>query len=241
FVGLYLLSIFTAAVVAWVFGRTFIKGEAEPLLLELPDYRRPSWRNIGLVTWERSTDFVKNAGTIIMAISIVLWFAATHPNVPVANAATPDDGTTETVYSEPELANSYAGRLGHFIEPVIKPLGYDWKLGVSLVTSFAAREVFVGTMSTLYGLQEEDGESRRLEERLTTDTYADGTPRYSFLTALSLLFFYAFAAQCMSTFAVVARETRSWKWATFMVVYMTALAYVSALLVYQGGKLVGLA
>lgn len=249
FVGLYFLGIVAAAAVAFVLGRTLLKGEREPLLLELPDYRRPSWRNIGQVTLERTWDFIRNAGTIILSISIILWFLATHPAPEVddeVGLASADTEQTAVPQAETapdantELENSYAGKFGHFIEPVIKPLGYDWKIGIGLLTSFAAREVFVGTMSTLYGLSEDDDEAARaLTDRLRDDTDSEGSPRYNLLTALSLLLFYAFACQCMSTLAVVAREMRSWRWAAFMMLYMTALAYGSALIVYQGGRLLG--
>ena len=243
FVGLYFLGIVAAALVAFLLGRTMLKGEREPLLLELPDYRRPSWRNIGQTTLERTWDFIRNAGTIILSISIVLWFLATHPAPDSDQEASLVDGDVEEVAvadSDADLENSYAGKFGHLIEPLIEPLGYDWKIGIGLLTSFAAREVFVGTMSTLYGLSEDEDEAARaLTDRLREDTDADGNPRYSLLTALSLLLFYAFACQCMSTLAVVAREMRSWRWAAFMLLYMTALAYGSALIVYQGGRLLG--
>lgn len=249
FVALYVVGVVAAAVVALLLNRTLFRGEREPLLLELPDYRRPSWRNIGIVTWERTWDFLRNAGTIILSISIVLWFLATHPKADdgpdepmadsgaAASAALDDIATNDAL----PLEDSYAGRFGKFIEPTIEPLGYDWKIGIGLLTSFAAREVFVGTMSTLYGLQEDDeAASARLVDRLRNDTNDEGGPRYSLLTALSLLLFYAFACQCISTLAVVSRETRSWRWAGFMFVYMTGLAYGSALVLYQGGRLLGL-
>ncbi len=239
-VALYLVHILVAAATAFVFSRTILRGAPRPLVLELPEYRRPSWRNILITAGSRCWDFIRNAGTIILAISIVLWFLASHPAPDIPGV---ESAATETSEADAELAleQSYAGRIGRAMEPVIAPLGYDWKLGVSLLTSFAAREVFVGTMSTLYGLSEDDAElDRSLEHRIVNDTYADGTLRYGLLTALSLLLFYAFACQCMSTVAVVARETRSWRWALFMFAYMSVLAYVSALAMYQGGKLLGL-
>jgi len=253
FVGLYLLHIVVAVIVAFVLGRTLLKGEPRPLMLELPPYRRPSWRNILTTTWDRCWDFMKNAGTIILAISIVLWFLASHPSLPVeteladagatvtASEGVATDAAVPAVVETTALEYSYAGRIGHAMEPLIAPLGYDWKMGIAVLTSFAAREVFVGTMSTLYGLSEEDSTESTLVARVQSDRLSDGTPRYTLLTAFSLLIFFAFACQCMSTVAVVARETRGWRWPLFMLVYMTVLAYGLALIVYQGGRLIGLA
>ena len=163
-----------------------------------------------------------------MAISIVLWFLASFPK---------EDNPNSDVNP---IQHSYAGQIGHAMELVIRPLGFDWKIGISLLTSFAAREVMVSTMSTIYNVEDAGEETVNLREAMQTDVHPEtGVPTYTPLVALALMVFYVFAAQCMATFAVVRQETNSWKWPMFMVVYMTALAYFGAMAVYQGGKLLG--
>jgi ferrous iron transport protein B len=191
---------------------------------------------------EKAKIFVTDAGKIIMIISVLLWFLCSHgpgnrmENVEKKYAALAQAQPTQKAIlakhlSSEKLQNSYAGLLGQTIEPVIKPLGYDWKIGIALITSIAAREVFVGTMATLYSVEENDNNS--LRQKLQAATHADGSKVYSLPAAFSLMIFYVLAMQCMSTLAVVKRETKSWKWPVFQFSYMTGLAYLMSLIVYQ--------
>ena len=193
--------------------------------MELPPYRMPLWRSVFRQVYVKGNGFVKDAGKIIMAISIILWFMASFPRM--------DNG--ESV----NIDQSYAGKVGHFIEPVIEPLGYDWKIGIGLITSFAAREVLVSTLATIYNVQSEGDNIIPLKTAMINEKDEFGNPKYTILMALSLMVFYVFAAQCMATFAIVKKETNSWTWPAFMIVYMTILAYGGALLVYQGGSALG--
>jgi ferrous iron transport protein B len=177
--------------------------------------------------YTRGKLFIINAGKIIMAISIVLWFLASFPK--------PE--SDEVTFS---IQNSYAGKIGHAIEPVIAPLGFDWKIGVGLITSFAAREVMVSTLATLYNVEDEGDGFVGITEALKNEVNPlTGLPKYTPLVALSIMVFYVYAAQCMATFAIVKNETNSWKWPLIMIVYMTGLAYIGSLLVYQGGQMLG--
>ena len=223
--GLYILSILGVYFFAWIFNRMLKKTETTLTILELPTYQRPSWREIGLQILDRGKIFVRRAGTVILGLSILLWALTTYPK------SDSEDGSDQ-------LAHSAAGRLGKAIEPVIEPLGYDWKMGVGLVASFAAREVFVSTMSIIYlgedktGDEEEEGKGT-IRKRMAAEKRADGQPAYSLRTCLSLLVFYVFAMQCLSTVAVTRRETNSWRWAIFQVVYLTGFAYLAAFATYQ--------
>jgi ferrous iron transport protein B len=244
FMGLYLLGIIAALFAAWVFKLILKTNERSFLMLELPEYRKPVLRNVGLTVWEKVRSFVVEAGQIILVISIILWFLASYgPSeamaearseaVAAAEAQNLSETETENLIASRTIEASYAGHLGKAIEPVIEPLGYDWKIGIALVTSFAAREVFVGTMATIYSIGSEDDEysvRSRMAVELNPDT---GEKVYTPATALSLLLFYVFAMQCMSTLAVVKRETKSWKWPAIQFVFMTALAYLSAFAAYQ--------
>tara|TARA_B100002051_G_C16619237_1_gene577322 strand:- start:137 stop:1090 length:954 start_codon:yes stop_codon:yes gene_type:complete len=219
-IGLYVLSILGVYTFAWVFNRTLEKSEKTLMVLELPSYQRPSWREITLQMYERGKIFLRRAGTVILGLSIVLWAMTTYPK------SDSEDGSEQLAYSA-------AGRLGKTIEPVIEPLGYDWKMGIGLVASFAAREVFVSTMSIIYLGEEAEEDSVR--DRMAEETRADGKPAYDVRTCLSLLVFYVFAMQCLSTVAVTRRETNSWRWAILQVVYLTGFAYLAALATYQIG------
>ncbi len=219
-IGLYVLSIIGVYTFAWVFNRTLEKSEKTLMVLELPSYQRPSWREITLQMYERGKIFLRRAGTVILGLSIVLWAMTTYPK------SDSEDGSEQLAYSA-------AGRLGKTIEPVIEPLGYDWKMGIGLVASFAAREVFVSTMSIIYLGEEAEEDSVR--DRMAEETRADGKPAYDVRTCLSLLVFYVFAMQCLSTVAVTRRETNSWRWAILQVVYLTGFAYLAALATYQIG------
>lgn len=241
--GLYLLGLVMALIVSYV-AKWFIKiNERSFFILELPTYRSPRWNNVLQTMVTKARIFVTEAGKVIMVISLILWglssfgpekrmqaAAATHElNLQQANA---DTAELEKQYATAKLENSYAGIMGKGIEPVITPLGFDWKIGIALITSFAAREVFVGTMATLYSVGDEENDLK-LKEKMHAATRADGTKVFTLATGISLMVFYVFAMQCMSTLAVVKRETRGWKWPIIQLVYMTALAYVMSLLAYQ--------
>ncbi len=240
--GLYVLGVLMALIVSYVMKWVIQIKEKSFFILELPIYRAPRWKNVGITMVEKAKIFVTDAGKIIMIISILLWFLCSHgpgnrmENVERKYAALAQALPTQKAVlakrlSSEKLQNSYAGLLGQTIEPVIKPLGYDWKIGIALITSIAAREVFVGTMATLYSVEESDNNS--LREKLQSATHADGSKVYSLPAAFSLMIFYVLAMQCMSTLAVVKRETKSWKWPVFQFSYMTGLAYLMSLIVYQ--------
>ena len=228
--SMYLLGMAAAFGMAWLFKRTLFRGETPMLILELPPYRWPSWRGVLLHIGQRAGIFIRRAGTVILAIAVLLWAAATYPK-PSDPAATPSAA----------LAQSFAGRLGHAIEPAIAPLGFDWKIGIGLVSSFAAREVFVGTMAIIYNVEKKAGDDDRtdLRDAIASETRPDGRPVFTPLVCVSLMVFYVLAMQCMSTLAVVRRETNSWRWPLFQFAYMSALAYLGSLVVYQGGRLLG--
>ena len=227
--GMYLLGIFAAFGMAWLFKRTLLKGETPMLLLEMPPYRMPSLGTILMRMWERAGIFLRRAGTIILALSVLLWALTTYPK--------PTDPETSSAAA---IAQSYAGRLGHAMEPVIAPLGYDWKIGIGLIGSFAAREVFVGTMAIVYNVESEDDENiAPLRDTMRAEKRSDGSPVFTPLVCIGLMVFYVLAMQCVSTLAIVRRETNSWRWPLFQLGYMTALAYGCALIVYQGGRLLG--
>jgi ferrous iron transport protein B len=242
--GLYLLG-FLAAILSAFAMRFLIKvKERSYLIMELPTYRMPQWRNVGFAIVDKTKAFVFDAGKVILAISIVLWVLASFgpgDRMEKAEAAVliesqnqrlTEQGLADKVAAY-KLENSYAGMIGHAIEPAIRPLGFDWKIGIALLTSFAAREVFVGTIATIYSLGSTEDEltiRERLEKEVNPDT---GGPRFTMAVGFSLLLFYTFAMQCMSTIAIVKRETGGWKWPLIQLGYMTGLAYVSALTAYQ--------
>ena len=244
--SMYLLSVVAAIGVAWVLRKTLFRGEESSFMLELPPYRLPSVRGVLQTVGQRGWVFVREAGTVILAISILLWFLAYFPKddaITQEAAQRIEAGEDEEVVAQWEagaqLEQSFAGRLGHAIEPAIEPLGYDWKTGVGLIASFAAREVMVSTLGVVYSVGEADEESEPLRDRMHADRKPDGSPVHTPLTSISLMVFFVLACQCMSTLAVVKRETNSWRWPLFMVVYMTVLAYVASLLVYQVGGALG--
>jgi ferrous iron transport protein B len=231
--GLYLLGTVAALLFAWLFKKTILKGETPLFLMELPPYRIPSLRQIAVQMWQRSALFLKRAGTVILGISIILWFLATFPKMETKEGA-PEPTKTE------QLQHSFAGRIGHLMEPAIAPLGMDWKIGIGLVAAQAAREVFVGTMSIVYNVEEgEDEADGALVQTLRDQKRPDGSPVFTPLTCLSILVFFVLSMQCVSTLAVVRRETNSFRWPLFQFCYMTGTAYLAALLIYQGGRLLG--
>ncbi|MDQ3023998.1 MAG: ferrous iron transport protein B [bacterium] len=257
--GAYIFSLLAAVVMALVFRRTILKGEPQAFILELPPYRLPSIRTVLVTMWQRGKLFLTQAGTIILAISIVLWFLAKFPAQPKvaaqfeaqhAQAATALSGEAlDARVSELDeaeqgamLRGSFAGQLGQLIEPTISPLGFDWKIGIGLIASFAAREVFVSTMAIVYNVGNADETSPKLIDALRGQVNeSTGKPLLTTLVAVNLMLFFILACQCMSTVAVVKRETNSWKWPLFMVGYMTVLAWVVCFVVYQvGTKVFGL-
>jgi len=250
--GLYVVSTVTALVAVGVLGRTVLQGGTDSLLLELPPYRVPPLGQVARVLWDRGLDFLKTAGTVILVASIVLWALLEFPRPEVysqdfdqAIAAAEQAGDDERVVEllntrqAEELEASMAGRLGRLIEPAIKPLGFDWKIGIGLIGSVAAREVFVSTLGQVYAAGEADEHSTTLREAMKTQRHRDGSLVYTPLTGLSILVFFMFAIQCFATVATVKQETGGWRWPMFQVAYMTSLAYVSSLLVYQVGSALG--
>ncbi len=242
--GLYLLGFFMALVSAWVMKVILKAKERSYFIMELPTYKSPRFKHVALTIWNSVNAFVFEAGKIIVAISIVLWVLASYgpgEEIAKAEARIRQENPTltglglENKISAEKLENSYAGHFGKFIEPAIRPLGYDWKIGIALITSFAAREVFVGTMSTIYSMGGEvDNENATIKNRMRAEINpATGKPMYDAALGFSLLIFYAFAMQCMSTLATTYRETKSWKYPLIQFSYMTALAYLSAFAVYQ--------
>lgn len=244
FMGLYLLGIIAALGAAFIFKLILRTGESSFLMLELPEYRSPVLRNVGLTVWEKVKTFIVEAGKIIMIISVILWVLASYgPPKKMAQAAqvaqtiaqeqSLDETAAADLLAAKQIEASFAGHLGKFIEPAIKPLGFDWKIGIALITSFAAREVFVGTMATIYSIGSVEDEYSVRDQMAKERDPETGALVYSMATSLSLLIFYVFAMQCMSTLAVVRRETKSWKWPLIQFTFMTALAYFGSLLVYQ--------
>lgn len=256
--SMYLLSVLFAVGFAALFKRTLLKSPTPPLVLELPPYRVPRLGSALRRMVERGTVFVRDAGTVILACSIVLWALLSYPQNPrlgsevearrveIAFIAEPEaraeaETALQAIIDGERLRQSYGGRLGHLIEPLITPLGYDWKIGIGLIASFAAREVLVSTLGLVYGIgKDADEESAGLREALRTEVDPrTGRKVYTPLVGLSLMIFFLLACQCMSTLAVVRRETNSWRWPAFMFGYMTVLAWVGAFVVYQGGRLLG--
>jgi ferrous iron transport protein B len=250
--AMYTLGIVVAIIVAWILKHTLLKSPPPPFVMEMPPYRVPNLRTILQNMLTRSGLFLKRAGTVILAISIVLWAlmyfprpAAEQPAAPPAivqssaDASPPVEEAAKAEEGE-HLRNSYAGKLGHLIEPVIEPLGFDWKIGVALIASFAAREVLVSTLSIIYNVgKDENEESTTLISAIREAKTDAGKPVWTPLTALTLMVFFVLAIQCMSTVAIVRRETNSWMWTLFMVAYMTGIAYVAAFITYQGGRILG--
>ncbi len=244
--GLYLLGWLMALLAALVMKLIIRAKEKSYYLMELPIYRWPRWGNVGVTMVEKAKVFVLDAGKVIVTISIILWLLASFgPGNSMQSieekfaAMQPTEDVTQTDLNNrlqaEKLGASFAGHIGHFIEPVIKPLGFDWKIGIALITSFAAREVFVGTMSTIYSIgSADDADFEAIRDKMRNEVDpTTGRHVYSGATAFSLMIFFAFAMQCMSTVAVVKRETKSWKWPLIQIAYMTGLAYLSSLLVYQ--------
>ena len=243
--GMYVFSLISAIIVALVFKLILKARERGYFIMELPVYRMPRWKNVGFSMYDRSKAFVLQAGKVIIAVSVILWVMASYG---------PGDrfATIEKKYQQPQytqhlkpdeidkaigsekLENSYAGVLGHVIEPVIRPLGFDWKVGIALITSFAAREVFVGTMATIYSVEGSAEKMESVQQKMKTAVNTEtGKPVFSLAVAFSLMMFYAFAMQCASTVAIVYRETKNWRWPAIQFAYMTVLAYAASFLVFH--------
>ncbi len=263
--SMYLLGIVVALLMAWVFKKTLLRGETPLLVMELPPYRRPVVKVVLRHMWDRSKLFLKKAGTVILGINILLWFLTSYPKHPeiarhfdleraaVTNSVARRPLTKEQTNAleqlnadeaSANLQRSFAGYAGRAIAPIIAPLGFDWKMGIGILSSFAAREVFVSTMSIVYSQARHADENekelnRKLQEILQNQKLPEGTPAYTALRAITLMVFYVLALQCVSTVAVVRRETNSWKWPLFQWVYMGILAWVFAFVTYQGGRLLG--
>lgn len=263
--SMYLLGVVAALGMAWIFKKTLLRGDAPLLILELPPYKRPVASLVLRHMWDRAVIFLKQAGTVILCINIVLWFLATYPRsgdvtrqydarrAAVTATAPTSPSVEQKAATEAEiealdteeagvrLSRSFAGRLGHAIEPFIAPLGFDWKIGIGIVTSFAAREVFVSTVSTIYNVgSDDDARMDGLVKTLKEQKRPNGTPLYTALTGVTLMVFYVFALQCVSTVAIVRRETNSWRWPIFQWLYLGVLAWVGAFLTWHIGQWLGL-
>lgn len=244
FMGLYVLGIVSALGSAFVFNKILKTKERSFLMMQLPEYRTPEFKNIAFNVLEKVKSFVFEAGKIIMIVSMILWVLASYgptqkmqetekEALQVAKSQNLNEVETADLLASRLIESSYIGHIGHFIEPAIRPLGFDWKIGIALITSFAAREVFVGTMATIYSIGSADDElsiHQRMAKEINPHTLK---PVYTPAVALSLLLFYVFAMQCVSTLAVVKRETNSWKWPAIQFTFMSVMAYLSSLLVYQ--------
>jgi ferrous iron transport protein B len=254
--GMYLFSTVVALIAAAVLGRTVLRGERQPLLLEMPPYRMPHWKSVLRLMWEKGSVFLREAGTVILACAVLMWALLSFPRDAGAARALEAQrmelraslsgqelerrlGELEREQKAADLRASLGGRLGQLIEPAIEPLGFDWKIGIGLIGAFAAREVFVSTMAVVYGLEGESESSDALRERVREERWPDGRPVFTPLTCFSLMVFFALACQCMSTLATVRRETASLGWPLFLFVYMTALAWLASFAVLHGGRLLG--
>ncbi len=233
--SMYLLGIGMSMAIAYIL-RFLIPADGKSLfVMEMPLYRAPRWRNVFITMYERSKVFVTEAGKVILVISIVLWFLASFgpADLGMRHDKADTEQMTPAQYKSYKLEHSFAGYLGKAIEPAIRPIGFDWRMGIAVITSFAAREVFAGTMATIYSVEGEGDEFHSVREAMLHDVDENGRKVYSLATVLSLLVFYAFAMQCMSTLAVVKRETKSWKWPAIQFAYMTVIAYSASFIVYQ--------
>ncbi len=255
--SMYTLSVVVTLAAAAIIRRTILPGPVPTFMLEMPPYRWPSAQILWINAWRRLRIFLVDAGTIILAMTVVLWALLSFPKSEeiairydqeraiVAQTDLPPDQFERAIAAlnareaSEQLEQSAAGRVGHALEPVLRPLGFDWQIGVGIIGAFAAREVFISTLGVVFGIGETDEENQPLRQALKQARHADGTPVMTPLSGVSLMVFFLLACQCMSTIAVVRRESGSWRWPVFLFVYMTVLAYVGSLLVYQGGMLLG--
>ena len=230
---MYLLGVAVAIIVASILKRTILNAPPPPFVMELPPYRLPDFGNVAHALLTRSSVFLKRAGTVILSISILLWALTAFPRAHADQAGGTSNASTQ-------IENSFAGRAGRLIEPAIAPLGFDWKIGIGLISSFAARETIISTLSIVYNVGENpDNKSSSLVGALRNARRADGSAIWTPLTGISLMIFFLLACQCMSTVAIVRRETNSWRWPLFMIGYMMVLAYIASFMTFQGGRLLG--
>ncbi len=255
--SMYTLSVLVTLAAAALIGRTVLPGPAPTFVLEMPPYRWPSAQILWINAWRRLRVFLIDAGTIILAMTILLWALLSFPKsaettehyvaerARVEQMAAPEADKAAALRSldsqeaAEQLANSFGGRFGHAIEPALRPIGFDWQIGVGIIGAFAAREVFISTLGVVFGIGEADEENKPLRQALRDARHADGTPVMTPLSGVSLMVFFLLACQCMSTLAVLRRESGSWKWPVFLFSYMTVLAYMASFAVYQGGRLLG--
>ena len=237
---LYLSAFIMALVSSFLYSKILKVKFKSYFVVEMPNYKFPLIKNIGLIVWEKTKSFVTEAGKIILAISIILWILASFgpgrefneaENVFKQNYSSLNQIELETKINSFKLENSYLGKMGKLIEPIISPLGYDWKIGIALISSFAAREVFVGTLATIYSVQSDKAET--IKNKMASEMRENGKPVFNYATGISLMLFYAFAMQCMSTLAIVKKETNTWKWPMIQLFSMTILAYIISLISYQ--------
>jgi ferrous iron transport protein B len=237
---LYLVGFGTALLAAWILSKTLDIQSKSYFVVEMPNYKLPLLKNVGITVWEKTRTFVTEAGKVILAISILLWIMASYgpgkdfnqaEQIVQENYPELNETDLEIKTNAYKLEHSYIGILGKTVEPVISPLGYDWKIGIALISSFAAREVFVGTLATIYSVESDSEDT--IKNRMASEVRADGSPLFNFASGVSLMLFYAFAMQCMSTLAVVRKETNSWKWPMVQLFGMTLLAYLVAFSTYQ--------
>ncbi len=246
--GLVLLSLYglgfaTAILAAYILHKTLKIKSKSFFVIEMPNYKLPSLKNVFFEVVEKTKAFVFGAGKIILALSIILWFLASNGGADFKNVEKTitengmnqslNDGELQQKIASAKLENSYIGMMGKAIEPAIKPLGYDWKIGIALITSFAAREVFVGTLATIYSVEANDENTTTIKQKMASEVNETGGILFNFPVGMSLMVFYAFAMQCMATFAIVKRETKSWKWPLIQLFGMALLAYVASFLTYQ--------
>ncbi len=237
FVALYVSGIFSGLVASLVLRRTATRGRSLPMVLEMPAYRSPEPRLVVRKAGQAAWRFTRDVGTVILAVSAVLWVLLKVP-MPGAAAHEPPAAAGESAATS--LESSIAGSVGRALEPVTAPLGFDWRINVGLIGSFGAREVMVGTMGVIFGVEDADDEPAPLAEQIREAKRPDGALAYSSRTGLALLAFFVLACQCMSTVAAIRRETKSWRWPAFVLGYTYAAAYVAALVVYQGSGLLGM-
>jgi len=237
---LYFIGFGMALFAAWILSKTLSIKSKSYFVVELPNYKIPLLKNVGITVWEKTRTFVSEAGKIILAISILLWILASYgpgrnfneaDQIVLQNYPELNQQEMEIKVNSYKLENSYMGILGKTIEPLISPLGYDWKIGIALISSFAAREVFVGTLATIYSVENDVEDT--IKNKMASEVRANGEPLFNLASGISLMLFYAFAMQCMSTLAIVKKETNSWKWPTIQLFGMTILAYIIAFLTYQ--------
>ena len=237
---LYLSAFIMALVSSFLYSKILKVKFKSYFVVEMPNYKFPLIKNIALIVWEKTKSFVTEAGKIILAISVILWILASFgpgrefneaENILKQNHPRLSQIELETKINSFKLENSYLGKMGKLIEPIISPLGYDWKIGIALISSFAAREVFVGTLATIYNVQSDKVET--IKNKMASEIREDGKPVFNYATGISLMLFYAFAMQCMSTLAVVKKETNTWKWPMIQLFSMTLLAYIISLISYQ--------